>query len=185
MRPDGEVTRMAYRLKSQDVLLALRLTARPEPTAQAAIAEAIGISTSEVSKGLKRLNRSHLYNLQDRRVVRSSLREFLCFGLRYVFPARLGLLGEGMPTAHSASPLSERIQASESDGAVWEAPVIPGVLRMCGRVVEPIHKSAPQAASKDPALYELLALVDAVRVGRARERKFARDELAGRLGAPR
>lgn len=174
---------MAHGLKSQDVLLALRLAARPEPAPQAEIASAIGISVSEVSEGLKRLNRSHLYNLQDRRVVRSSLREFLCFGLRYVFPAQLGLLGEGIPTAHSASPLSKHIQASESDGAVWEAPVIPGAPRARGRVVEPIHKSAPRAAAKDPALHELLALVDAVRVGRARERKFASDELARRLTA--
>ena len=43
-----------------------------------------------------------------------------------------------------------------------------------------LHKSAP-AAAKDPALYELLALIDAVRDGRVRERKLAEKELSTRL----
>jgi len=34
---------------------------------------------------------------------------------------------------------------------------------------------------RHPALYELLALVDALRGGRARERKLAREELARRF----
>ena len=44
---------------------------------------------------------------------------------------------------------------------------------MRGVTFEPLHKSAPAAARKDPALYELLALIDAVRDGRVRERKLA------------
>jgi hypothetical protein len=39
----------------------------------------------------------------------------------------------------------------------------------------------PDAARSDPKLYELLALVDAIRVGRARERKLAESELEKRL----
>jgi hypothetical protein len=37
------------------------------------------------------------------------------------------------------------------------------------------------AALKDPALHQLLALVDALRVGRAREREIANGELTRRL----
>jgi hypothetical protein len=33
----------------------------------------------------------------------------------------------------------------------------------------------PKAAKRDPHLYELLALLDAVRIGRARERNLAND----------
>jgi hypothetical protein len=47
----------------------------------------------------------------------------------------------------------------------------------------PLYRSAPQAAKRDPVLYELLALVDAVRGGRARERQIAGDELKKRLAA--
>ena len=52
---------------------------------------------------------------------------------------------------------------------------------MRGVTFEPLHKSAPAAARKDPALYELLALIDAVRDGRVRERKLAEKELSTRF----
>jgi hypothetical protein len=174
---------MAKALKSQDVLLALRLAVRPAPATQAEIADAIGICPANVNHGLVRLAASRLYNVHDRRVVRANLLEFLVSGLKYVFPAQLGLFGEGMPTAHSANPLARLIRATGSDdGAVWPS-IIPNAPRARGHVVEPIHETAPQAAAKDPALHEMLALVDAVRVGRARERKLASDELEKRLTA--
>ena len=47
--------------------------------------------------------------------------------------------------------------------------------------LEPLYKTAPAAALRDPTLYELLALVDAIRDGRARERKIAEQELISRL----
>jgi hypothetical protein len=52
-----------------------------------------------------------------------------------------------------------------------------------GRAVAPLYRSAPLAAAEDPRLHELLALVDALRVGRARERTLAREELDRRLAA--
>ena len=39
---------------------------------------------------------------------------------------------------------------------------------------------SPKAARKDPALYELLALIDAVRDGRVRERQLEEKELSAR-----
>jgi hypothetical protein len=45
----------------------------------------------------------------------------------------------------------------------------------------PLHKNVPQAALEDKRLYELLALVDALRDGRARERELAVKELTKRL----
>ncbi len=50
-----------------------------------------------------------------------------------------------------------------------------------GFAVEPLYTSVPMAAKADPALYELLALVDTLRVGRARERNLAEEELKKRL----
>jgi hypothetical protein len=38
-----------------------------------------------------------------------------------------------------------------------------------------------EASKKDEALYEVLTLVDALRVGAARERKIASEELEARL----
>jgi hypothetical protein len=47
----------------------------------------------------------------------------------------------------------------------------------------PLHKNVPKAALADPRLYELLALVDALRDGKARERELAARELSKRLEA--
>jgi hypothetical protein len=45
----------------------------------------------------------------------------------------------------------------------------------------PLYKNVPQAALRDTKLYELLALVDAIREGRAREREVAIRELTARI----
>lgn len=47
----------------------------------------------------------------------------------------------------------------------------------------PLYEGAPGLVSRSPALYELLALVDAVRVGRARERRIAIELLQEKLRA--
>jgi hypothetical protein len=49
--------------------------------------------------------------------------------------------------------------------------------------LEPLYKRVPYAALRDPALYQLLALVDAIRDGRARERNMAERDLVHRLEA--
>lgn len=43
------------------------------------------------------------------------------------------------------------------------------------------YSSVTSACRVDPKLYELLALVDAIRDGRARERKIAIDELQSKI----
>ena len=67
-------------------------------------------------------------------------------------------------------------QAS-SVSPIW--PYTEGQVR--GESFSPLYKSAPLAAKNDPALYELLVLIDAIRGGRARERDIAKKELTKRL----
>lgn len=105
-----------------------------------------------------------------------ALLEFIQYGLRYVFPQQPGPIVRGVPTAHSASPLKNEIQSSEA--YVW--PYGKGNVR--GHSIIPLYASVPEAALKDEKLYELLALVDAIRVGRARERDIANIELKKRFG---
>ena len=45
----------------------------------------------------------------------------------------------------------------------------------------PIYKLAPRAAQMDDELYELLAIIDTIRGGQARERKLAIDAFRQRL----
>ena len=42
-----------------------------------------------------------------------------------------------------------------------------------GETLYPLYPSVPQAALRNPALYELLALFDAIRAGSAREHALA------------
>jgi hypothetical protein len=173
---------MPSNLKPQDVMLALKLVAvGAEPWTQPGLAKALHMSAAEVNHGLKRLAACQLYLPSERRVMRANLRELLTFGLRYVFPAQLGGEASGMPTAHSAAPLASKLHVDARDAFVWATPTKKRAVR--GRSVEPLYRSAPLAAAEDPRLHELLALTDALRVGRARERNLAREELDRRLAS--
>ena len=55
-------------------------------------------------------------------------------------------------------------------------------MRACGVAVSPLYKSAPEAAQRDPQLYAALAYVDAIRLGRARERQVAVSETPSAFG---
>jgi hypothetical protein len=163
-------------LKPQDVLVALKYAARPQPWKQRHLADAIGLSVSEVNHARQRLIASRLFNEREDRVIRPALLELLTFGVRYVFPAQLGAPSVGMPTAFSARPLSSLLVGG-ADVAVW--PSDEG--NVSGRRVDPLYRTVPEAAARDAVLYEYLALVDALRVGRARDRSLAKDELVKRL----
>lgn len=66
-----------------------------------------------------------------------------------------------------------------------EAPVMPlegGAAR--GPAAPPLYPCAPRAAAADERLYQMLALVDALRTGKARERGLAAEALAGMLEQP-
>jgi hypothetical protein len=83
----------------------------------------------------------------------------------------------GIPTAHSAEPLKSMLMVNPDDVYVWATPN--GKVR--GQAIQPLYRSVPQAITDDPQLYELLCLVDALRVGRVREQKIAASELIKRL----
>ena len=82
-----------------------------------------------------------------------------------------------MPTSFAAPPLKDEIASPDELPPVWPWPE--GETR--GVALDPLYRTAPAAALRDPVLYELLALVDAIRDGRARERKIAEKELIRRL----
>lgn len=163
-------------MKPQDVLLLLKVVSDNSPSwNQKPMAEALGLSQSEVSEAVGRCKYAGLLAPNGKTVMRMALMEFLQYGLRYVFPVKPGAVVRGVPTSHSSSPLKEDIQSSEA--YVW--PYGKGTVR--GHSISPLYPSVPEAALKDDKLYELLALVDALRVGRARERELAVKELKKRL----
>lgn len=139
------------------------------------IAAQLNISPSEVTESLARSAFAGLYDPARKKVMSRAFFEFLQYGLKYVFPQQPGALVRGIPTAHSAKPLADLIQSSEP--YVW--PSADGTVR--GQAIEPLYPTIVQAVKNDPLLYEMLALVDAIRVGKAREVSLAVDELSKRL----
>ena len=77
----------------------------------------------------------------------------------------------------AAPPLNAQLSQSFDPPPVW--PYAVGTSR--GTEFSPLYKNVPQAAQRDPKLYELLTLVDAIRDGRAREREIAVRELTTRI----
>lgn len=164
-------------LKSQDILVLLKMLLWQNREWRALdLAMELGLSQAEVSHALERLKESGLINLDKKRPIRAAMLEFLIHGLRYVFPVSPGSVSGGIPTAHSTLPLSGIMVFDKNDvDDVYVWPSAEGTMR--GQGIEPLYESAPQAALKDPELHKLLALVDAIRVGQARERKLAIEEL--------
>ena len=165
-------------MKPQDIVILLKIVARGEaPWRYDSLAKELHMSASEVHAGFKRAERAHLADGQSKQPIYPALEEFLTHGIRYVFPAEIGELTRGMPTAHAAEPLKSAFVMTQEPPPVW--PFGEGDTR--GFAFLPLYKTVPKAAKNDERLYELLALVDAIRGGRARERQLAIQELRKRL----
>ena len=163
-------------IKSQDILLLLKIISENNPKwNQEPMAHSLGLSQSEVSESVARSKYAGLLDPKGKAVMKMALMEFLQYGLRYVFPQKPGAVVRGLPTSHSASPLKEQIQSTEN--YVW--PYRKGTVR--GHSIMPLYPSVPEAVLKDKKLHELLSLVDALRVGRAREKELAIIELKKRF----
>ena len=167
-------------LKPQDVVVALKLFGYPSGRPPiSVVASDLGLSPSEVHGAIQRLRSSRLLHgpaLNDKPNI-SGLEEFLVHGLKYAFPAEHGEVTRGIPTSYAAEPLKSEIAVSSDLPPVW--PWQDGNTRGVG--LEPLYKNVPRAALRDRALYQLLALVDAIRDGRARERNLAERDLVRRL----
>jgi predicted transcriptional regulator len=135
----------------------------------------LDISASEISESINRSMIAGLIASNKKRLMTFALLDFLEHGIRYVYPQRPGALVRGIPTAHAAAPLNSMISSNEP--YVW--PYAKGTVR--GQAIEPLHPNVPKAALKDPVFYELVALCDGLRVGKAREKALAIEALKKRL----
>ena len=168
-------------LKPQDLLLLLKVAAHPpQRWTYAALGEALSVSASEAHASVRRAVASGLAVAPSRTEwspVRPNLLEFMLHGVRYVWPAMLGPAKRGVPTAFGAEPLASQLTTAPGEAPVWAHP--DGKAK--GPTLAPLYRTAPQAALADPSLYRLLALLDALRTGRARERNLAAKLLQAEL----
>ncbi len=164
-------------LRPQDILVILKLhILAGEPWTLVQVGATLGLSASGVHGSIQRLCQANLFDAKRREVRGRNVFEFLVHGLKYWIPSTLGPQSQGVPTATSAPPLSEQL----SSGASWVWPHIDG--EAFGQSVTPFHSAIPDAARRDPALHELLALVETFRIGRLREKRLAEEALKLRLG---
>jgi hypothetical protein len=158
-------------LKPQDLVLALKLAVNSSRIFTfASLSEEVCMSTSEVHAASRRAQACRLLNPgASLQASKSALREFLSHGIQYVFPPVIGSLTRGMPTAHSSEVLSKHFSGEVELPVVW--PHFEGGTR--GLAYYPLYPSVPDACQKDPRLYAVLSLVDALRGGQARDREIA------------
>ena len=138
-----------------------------------ALEASLGISKTEVASALKRCQQVGLVRTAPDnplpRVNSKALLGFIEHGLRYVFPVRPAEIVRGIPTGFSAPMLEGKLMSAGDLIHVW--PDAYGNRK--GQSIAPLFKTVPGAVKKDPRLYEYLALIDAVRLGNAREANLA------------
>lgn len=161
----------ALRTHPFDVVVAIRLLRNADTLA--ALAEQLAAAPSQVHAAIGRLTDAGLLKAESRATNPRALLEFLSSGVRYAFPVHRGRLAEGIPTAYSAGPLAATVDPV--DVVVWPAATAKGAMR--GFSITPLYPRAAQLPERDPVTYQLLTVVDALRLGDPKVRPHARAAL--------
>ena len=132
-------------MRPHDIVILLKVAAMKERNwFMKDLAYELGISSSEISESLNRSVIAGLITPDKKRLMNLALLDFLEYGLRYVYPQQPGAITRGIPTAHSALPLSQIISSNEP--YIW--PYNDGNVR--GQSIEPLHPKVPKACLRDP-----------------------------------
>lgn len=176
-------------MKPQDIVVLAKLLSydkKNKSWTQGSLAQELCLSPSQVNYAIKRLLASRLLS---RIQIGSEWKptpfiqlceEFLIHGFKFVFPPEFGSQSPGIPTAYAAPPLNKIIVAGSDLPPVWPA-IGEGAVR--GIELKPLYHSVPKSIIKfpDQYFYELLALLDALRSGRARERNIGAEKISTML----
>jgi hypothetical protein len=165
-------------IKPQDIIVLLKILCKGKKGWKfESLQEDLRLSVSAIHRSLERCVKARFISprpFNDIYILNVS--EFLIHGIAYTFAIEPGKITRGIATAHSAPPLNKMI-ISEKDIYVW--PYLKGKVR--GQSIEPLMKYVPEIAQYDKLLYELLALIDAIRIGRTREKEIAAGLLQEKL----
>ena len=166
-------------LKPQDLAAVLAVCVCPDPQWSFQTLSAwMGVAPSYLFYALKRAGESGLYRAEARSVNRLGMMEFIQHGARWGFYVQLGSRVRGVPTAHSGPVLAGQLAYEAAAAVVWPSPR--GLV--VGQSLDPLYPQAISTTEGAPELYQVLTLVDAVRLGRRRDTELALDELRARLG---
>lgn len=159
-------------MRPQDIAILIKVIALGNTSWQlASLSQALSISLSEISESLNRSKLSRLIDYEKKKINRPNLSEFLEHGIQYVFPQQAGALVRGLPTALSHPLLQKKFPGNLN--YVWPDPNG----KIIGQIIEPLYAKQILAAKEDELFYFLMSLIDVIRVGKVREKKFAIAEL--------
>lgn len=159
---------MEAAIKSQDIPILLQVVLLGKNWKYEQLEQSLGIGKSALHRSLSRCTKAKLLSESQTQLFTANFLELLIHGVKYIFPANAGTIVRGVATAHSASPLNKSI-ISTTEIYVW--PYHKGKLK--GLAIEPLYKQAAELFATNQALYEMLCLIDAIRVGKAREVQIA------------
>ena len=155
-------------MRPQDIAVLLKITTKEgKDWLNKDLAHELYLSQSEISESINRSKIAGLLNSTGDNVHKQSLLEFVQYGLHYVFPAVAEAPTRGIATAHSHPLLKKTFKGNEI--YVWAD--IDG--KEYGLSIPPLYKDAAKAARYDEEFYTLLALIDVLRIGKAREINFS------------
>jgi hypothetical protein len=161
-------------LKPQDIVIALKIVARNTMGFKySELAHDLCMSISEISVGLNRLRQAKLFPSSTRSFINLvALEEFVIHGIKYVFMPEIGGITRGIPTSYGAPVLKKKLAIKGQPIPVWPHPEG----NTSGYRFSPLFRKVPESIIKypDQKFYDLLALVDAIRHGQARESNIAK-----------
>lgn len=103
--------------------------------------------------------------------------EWLGYGVRYAEPARKIGFGFGLPTAFNCHLIRSEMVPPDPPLCIAGASSVVKVPEREGILINPIDKHVTGGPSLLPGTYALMAMVDAIRIGKPRELIHARREL--------
>jgi len=164
-------------MRPQDIIILLKMiTLGDKRCSIVEMSDYLNISISEISKAMERNVVAGLVSSDKARVNKLALRDFLIYGLKYVFPPQPGSSTRGIATAHSAPPVNQYITEG-GENYVWK--YYKGTKR--GSSIVPLYDKIPKIVENQLELYEFLTIIDSIRIGKKREIEIAINELDKRL----
>jgi hypothetical protein len=157
--------------------VALRLLLEPEERYEP-LSHALVTSTSAVHRSVGRLRLARICKPESRTIDRDAFLEFAIGGVPYTFPCMRTGSGRGMATGTSHPGLAAS-SGEDSGTFVWAS----SRHEVEGHVIVPLFPGVVQVAERDERLYQLLSIVEAIRIAPREERLPFRESLAEALSA--
>ena len=133
------------------------------------LAAELRLPPATVQRALERLAVVRVFDAGRRRVNVGTSEELFFHALPFIVPSVVGGETRGLPTAWAVPPLAVHLAGTGDLPPVWPDPH--GEVR--GLELQPLHPRMVSLARADTEMYELLALVDGLRVGDTRVRALA------------